>query len=100
MFAGIAAAGTVGATTRGPVLAGSALIGAANTSEARNWDAVVAATSDPARHRIHLRLSRLGWLGHDTIVCPTEGYASVEAWIADRTGKATAAAPMNARPAP
>ena len=98
MLAGIAAAETAGATTQGPVVAGSALVGAANTSEARNWDTVVATTPDPARHRIHVRLSRFGWLGHDTIVCPAEGYESVAAYVAERTGISKAGAPVATEP--
>ena len=86
MFAGIAAAATAGAMTRDTAASGAALSGAANMRETRSWDTVAELTPDPARHRVHLRLSGLGWLGRDTIVCRAEGYPAAEAWIAGRTG--------------
>lgn len=91
MAAGIAAAGTAGATTEDAVVAGSAIGGAASMREARNWDTVVAAMPDPARHCIRLQLRGLGWLGVDTVFCHAEGFDAVETWIAGRIDRGPAA---------
>ena len=98
MFAGIAAAGTASAKTRGAVGTGSALAGAATMCEARAWDAIAKARPDPARHRIHLRIRGLGRLGRDTIFCHAEGYESVAAYVAERTGRSKSGAPIATEP--
>ncbi len=88
LFAGAFAAGAAGVASTRPVPIAAALSATALRGERHSWDAVAQACYRPEANRIDIRLKRLGWFGHDTIRCHSDGYAAASAWVARHIGHA------------